>query len=272
MSRQAIFNQIREVAHPIQGNNLQFDPRNLPANSRYLRSAYPQWDTLVRDYPIAHVGVEDFAVVVPVDLQYDGASAIVLSPRNLEGSAIEIAKQPAFGSKGPQRLSIRYTVSPGSTIRFRVRAYGKPIAVPGQPPAPSPEIEILHVTDIESVERLRSLMHSKQHIAVLFEGAEALKLLGTGLFKPGEWKISKNAAGVPQVEINPTWEWVAIALILAVAGISIVTVLCLFAAISLALLLGYRVEVKELKIGEMQIGDQTIAVTLPTLAMTFDPV
>lgn len=274
MSREVIFSQIETVDHPISARRIGFDPANLPANSALLERLYPNWDRLVRDYPLPHVSIQDFAVSIPAGLQYDGASAITLPPRNSRASAVEIVKQPDIGSVGNQRLSVRYTIPPGGAIRFRVRAYGKPIPplARGRGPQPEPEVEILHVTDMESVERLTSLMESKQHIAVLFEGDDATRLFGTGLFNAGEWTISRGPFGLPQIEINPTWGFVVMFGILAGALVSVVALLVLQRIVVLAITLGYRVEVREFNLTVLELGSTTLTLSFPTLALVLEPV
>ena len=131
---------------------------------------------------------------------------------------------------------------------------------------------MLYVRDMGSVERLDSLTASGQPVVVAFEGGEALKLFGTGLFNPGTWKVTQGPNG-PRLEINPIWEFVAIIAILAAVFIAALTLLILFRIVMAGLEYGYEIKIEELQLGGATIkaGDTEFVVTLPTLPLVLTP-
>jgi hypothetical protein len=122
-----------------------------------------------------------------------------------------------------------------------------------------------------SVQRLDSLTASKQSVIVVFEGDDARKLHETGLFNPGKWNISPGVSG-PRIQINPTWEWVAIIAILAAAAVSVVVMYLLFRMVVASLEHGFSVNVEGLKLGatEVEIAGQKVKISFPSLILRVD--
>lgn len=269
MPRTSIFSQIQTVKHPRQV--MRIEPRALSAATAGgpLGGLSSDVSRLIRSYPLPHVGTQTYAITVPSNLSYDGSSVITLPPSS-PGAIATVEKQPPNGATGSQALEVKYTIPPGGMVRYRTRAYARMQADPSAGNQ-EPEYEVLYVIDSQSVERLSSLMQSKQRIILAIQGDDAVKLVGTGLFNPGQWKLKTGPFGVPQVEINPTWEWVAIAAILAVAAVAAFLLIVLETMVIMGILHGYRVEVRELSLGTLQIGNMTIEASLPTLAFVLEP-
>lgn len=270
MARSPIFSQIHTAQHPLQ--TVRLDPQIVRAGMAGIEILGRESQNLVRllhEYPLAHVGTQTFNLTVPTGREYDGATVITLPPTT-DGALVSIDSQPSIGSRGNQSLSLKYTIPPGGQVRYRVRAYAQPTADPGAGNT-EPEYEVLYVRDMESVQRLTSLMQSKKRVILLVQGDDAVKLVGTGLFSPGMWKLKTGPFGIPQVEINPTWEWVAIAAIIAAAAVAIVVLLVLETMVIMGILYGYRVEVGKLELGSVKVAGITIQVTLPTLAFVLEP-
>lgn len=114
-------------------------------------------------------------------------------------------------------------------------------------------------------------MQSKKKIVLAIQGDDAVRLVGTGLFSPGEWQLKKGPSGMPQVQINPTWEWIAISAIVATAGVAIAVILTLETLVVMGILNGYCIEIKQLTLGSVQIGGMQITFSLPTLALVLEP-
>lgn len=218
------------------------------------------------------VDTDDHAFTVPPDLVYGGASVVSVPPTTA-GSLAWIDQQPKNGTTGSHKLTVRYSIPPGGTLRYRVRAYGtaKPAPAPGPTPAPvSPSYEVLYCRDADSLDRLASLMASKKRILFCFDGMDGAKLLSTGLFNPGEWKLSAGPGGLPLVTINPAWEVVAIIAIIAVMVVSVVVILAIQQIVLKGYEYGYRIYIEQYG-AEVNIGGFSVQFTMPTLVLRLDP-
>lgn len=218
------------------------------------------------------VDVDDHAFTIPADLVYGGASVVSVPPTTA-GSLAWIDRQPKNGATGDRKLTVRYSIPPGGTLRYRVRAYGtaKPAPAPGPTPAPtSPSYEVLYCRDADSLDRLASLMASKKHILFCFDGLDGAKLISTGLFNPGEWKLSAGPGGLPVITINPAWEIVAIIAIIAVMVVSVVTILAIQHIVLKGYEYGYRIHIEQYG-SEVSIGGFSVQFSMPTLVLRLEP-
>ncbi len=277
MSRTAIFSQIETVTHSQRTVTPQLrTPLALADNRLASISARP---TLTRlrniDLSIANqisfpqVNTKQFNFTIPQGLKYDGATVITLPPTS-GGAIVSLENQPSNGVIGNQSLTVKYSIPPGGTIRYRVRTYGRPIVNPSVGNE-QPDYELLYASDFQSVERLASLMQSKQRIVLAIQGDEALNLVETGLFKPGEWKLRQNNFGLPVVEMNPAWELVVIVGILATAAIALAVIILIQTMVSEGIKNGYRIVVKEVTLGDLNVFGTTITFSLPTLGFELIP-
>ena len=216
------------------------------------------------------VGTDDHAFSVPADMVYGGASVVSVPPTTA-GSLAWIDQQPKNGATGSHKLTVRYSIPPGGTLRYRVRAYGtaKPAPTPAPAPVP-PSYEVLYCRDADSLDRLASLMASKKHILFCFDGLDGAKLISTGLFNPGEWKLSAGPGGLPIITINPAWEIVAIIAIIAVMVVSVVTILAIQHIVLKGYEYGYRIHIEQYG-SEVTIGDWSVQFSMPTLVLRLDP-
>lgn len=267
MSRTPIFSHQETVRHTQRVARLS--PQSLVAATTVDGRFTPAFDQFLGQYPRAEVGQKTYNFDVPAGLTYDGATAITLPPSSA-GGHVSVLKQPSIGATGSQALTLQYTMPPGGVVRFRVRAYGQPIVDPSAGNT-TPSYEVLYAKDLQSVERLASLMQSKKRIILAIQGDDALKLHSTGLFNGEEWKLKQGPFGMPVIQINPTWEWVAILGILAGAAVALSVVILLDRMIQEGYKYGYRIEVKQIALGTISVGDFQLEVGLPTLAFVLEP-
>lgn len=218
------------------------------------------------------VGTDDHAFTVPADSVYGGASVVCVPPTTA-GSLAWIDQQPKNGATGNRSLRVRYSIPPGGILRYRVRAYGTAIPAPATTPTPAPtppSYEVLYCRDADSLDRLSSLMASKKRILFCFDGLDGSKLISTGLFNPGEWKLSAGPGGLPVVTINPAWEVVAIIAIIAVMVVSVVVILAIQQIVLKGYEYGYRIYIEQYG-ADVNIGGFSVQFSMPTLVLRLDP-
>ncbi|MBF2046061.1 MAG: hypothetical protein IGS54_01455 [Elainella sp. C42_A2020_010] len=221
---------------------------------------------LAKSFKLPHSGTDTFKMTVPSDHEYQGAVVITLPP-STPGAVASISSQSAIATEGQVEVKIDYMVPPGGVTRYQVRGYSRP-----KTPRPSPpDVEVLFVRDMQSAERLASLMQSRRRIVLCFEGEIAMQLVATGLFNKGEWKLTKNAFGMPVVNINPAIELVAIIAIIAAMVTAIFVILVIQNVIIHGINHRYKIKINEVKLGEVEIMGQKVTFTLPTLVLELEP-
>lgn len=215
-------------------------------------------------------GSETVQVSLPAGKRYAGAS-VVTTPRSSAGSVVWIEKQPAKGAIGQVVLVIGYAISPGGFLEFAVESYEEPDTPAPAAPAPTEYNVIFASDDDDAVEELAAAMDNRDPILFCIEGADAGKLLATGLFNPGEWKLEAGPAGIPRVRINPAWEIVAMIAIIAAMVVAVTLILALQTIILKGYEYGYRVHIEQLTLGSVTFGGTTLTFTLPTLVLRLEP-
>lgn len=266
MSRNVFFNEVYQDRHSQKSRYI--NPRFVSVSRFHARAVYVD-NNRVFKRKIAKQGEKIFNIVLPQGKKYDGAIAITL-PHSSEGCITEIKQQANIGSTGNLQIIVSYTIPPGGTIYFRLRAYCQSLTPAQQHNNDKTGVEVLHLINNQSVERLSSLMNNKKRVALLISGADALKLISTGLFSQGKWNFAMGARG-PTVSINPTWELVVIVGILASAAVGAIAIAALTAIVILGIIHGYHINIKEFEAGSVSVGGENINLSFPTLVLDLNP-
>ena len=265
MTRHTIFTKTYQYKHTQP--SFYINPQFVSVSAFYSRALQPRRTI---NKAIAKKEMLSVTISIPSNEKYDGAMVITL-PQASKGCFVEIVEQPAMGATGNIQLKIAYTIPPGGIIYFKLKAYSKKVSTNTNTDSNADSnIEILHLINLQSVERVASLMHSKKRIALLISGSDALQLLATGLFNPGTWRLGKSPLGFT-VSINPTWELVAIVGILAAAAVSTVAIVALTTIVTLGVLNNYRINIAEFETGSVTVGGEIIEISFPTLVLDLQP-
>jgi hypothetical protein len=238
----------------------------MPGSS--FRSALPSTELvkLAKLFTLPQKGTDKFRMTVPSGHEYQGAVVITLPP-STPGAVASLSSQRVIGTRGLVEVEVDYMVPPGGVTRYQVRGYSRPKP---QQPAP-PDVEVLFARDMQSYERLVSLMQSRRPIILCFEGDLAMQLVATGLFRKGEWKITKNDFGWPVVNINPAFELMVLVAIIAAMVTAVFVILMLQNVILHSIDNKYRIEIEEVSLGTVKVFGMEIEFKLPTLAMKLEP-
>jgi hypothetical protein len=216
------------------------DPLN---RATYLQERLNRQTTLVWATKIPHYEpqVDEFDINIPVGKRYAG-SVVVSLPPTVGGATASIVSQPSNRATGSGKIRVRWFCPRGGMARYRIRAYYENIPAPANT---SEQIvyEDIHIENLQSVERVRSLMISERHLRVIISGDDATKFFDTG--------ISLNPTGVEEVIV-----------ICVLAGLSAFALACLTIIAIHAINNTYHVD------AEFRTGDP---LPFPVLILTLNP-
>ncbi len=230
--------------------------------------------TIIGAPPPPDVGERTFQFRVPDGMQIDKAQAIAL-PESTQGAFVELLPGISLGGTGDQQIKVRYSVPAGGTIRLRVRVYGKAQPTPEAGHSEEAEIEALYIRDMQSVQRMGSLMASRKRFVIVMDGPEVDVLESTGFFNDGlTWNVSNGPFG-PIVKINPAISTAVLITAIITAGVvGSLVIICLTWMITHAINHCYRINVHAVKIGEVKLGGglfKPISLELPSLVFDMEP-
>jgi hypothetical protein len=243
MTKTAFFTQIVAHSNPIPQVNLPSRDSVTVLPSQIPISA-------VRLLRIGS-GSDNHAITVPSGSQYAGSSVITLPP-STAGATASIENQPSNDFTGSGNITVKWYCPPGGQIRYRVRAYSESAAT--QQP------EEIYITNIESVERLRSLILSRQHIVVYITGSDAEKINASGAF------------GTPQVSgisFIAVADDALILLILLAAGLGALAITAISVILITGMALGYTITDVKFSTGGIDLGKGEV--TLPYFSFDLVP-
>ena len=221
---------------------------------------------MAKKFLLPHRGTEVVDMIVPPNEAYRASIAYTIPPSS-PGSFARIFKSPSQDAKGPVQVEIEYFVPFGGVTRFALKGYSRAIA--GMPS--KREFEILYARNMESAERLDSLLSARVPVLLCFEGDIATQLASTGLFGDVEWKVKRDVFGSPVVEINPALGIIAIVAIIAAMVVAVFVILMIQNIIIKAVELNYKIKVHEISLGNVNIAGLSIDLSLPTIILELEP-
>jgi len=221
--------------------------------------------------PPPDVGERTFEFRVPDGMQLEKAQAIAL-PESSKGAAVLLMPGLNKGGTGNQQIKVWYSIPPGGTLRLRVRAYGKPQPTPGTGHSEQQDTEILYIRDQQSVDRMSSLMASKERFIIVIDGPDVPALESTGLFADGlTWEVSNGLFG-PEVKFNPViTSTVLITLIITAGVVAVVLIVFFTALLAMAIAHCYKIHVSSMKLGDISFGGVQLSLELPSLVFDLEP-
>jgi hypothetical protein len=254
--------------------NKTFSDKNIPDNISVLPSnmslvpGFLERGQLKIPTILPKKAQKEFTVTIPDNLQFRRVSFVAL-PQSTRGCVVDVEKQPKIGASGKVKIKVSYTIPPNGNISVRLRIYAEATPQSDQDTQVE-QIKELHLVNSQSIERLGGYMRSKKRVAFVISGEDAVKLISTGLFGNGAWRVELGPAG-PVVKINPTWEMVAIVGILAGAAVSALAISCLTAIIFWTISYNYKISIKEASTGKIRIGDWSLELAYPALVLDLEP-
>jgi len=289
MSSQAIFSKIELIKHPDSSASRAGVPiapslissrpvmlRSAPAASTSLNTGHPAGLTMALPagslsglINLPHVGERTYQFAVPGGMQLHSAQALAL-PDSSSGAVVQLKSQVQVGATGSQSVTVSYSIPPGGQLRIRVRVYAKAIPTPSTGDNQEDEVEVLHLSDFESIDRMSSLMASRKRVVVLVDHPDVFKLAGTGFFGDVTWEVSMGPTG-PRIKINPTWEWPVIIGIIAAAFVAALLIAFLTRMVTDAIANCYKINVSSVTLGQVTVAGVTLTLTLPTMSFDLEP-